>query len=547
MSERAVSERVVDFVVVGAGLTGVQAAQTLLEAGASVVMLDGGATGNPALEPPVDRTFLSLRTEDANQHRYFLGEHMEAVATPAGRPGSQLTPTRKFVMDGVERWLRFRSDSFTPMETLAQGGLGNAWGVGCYHFSDTDLESAGLPVSAIRDGYQLIADRIGVQACDDDTSPFCGGDVQGFQPVMDMDAAADDLYARYRRRRDSMLRSGLYVGRPALAVLTQAKDERRPINYDNMDFYTDQRETAYRPWITLNELKKNPRFEYRGDIVVTSFAETADGVDIQGFVMHGDTRTPVSVRARKLLLCAGAIGSMRIVARSQSGGLGHAFPILTNPCDYLLGLQPSRIGKPLGEKTSSFAQLAVFYRPPGEDAVAYSGGSIYSYQALMLFRLAREAPLAFALSRDILQYLQTSLLMIGMTYPDWPAPGNFLKLVRDPDSPTGDVLTAEYALSSRQAMMRAKTLGAIKRTFPSIGCIIASSVRGKNGFSSHYAGTIPYSSEELAFTLALDGRLHGTRSVYVADGSGFRFLPALGLSWTIMANAHRTARQLVRA
>jgi choline dehydrogenase-like flavoprotein len=71
-------------------------------------------------------------------------------------------------------------------------------------------------------------------------------------------------------------------------------------------------------------------------------------------------------------------------------------------------------------------------------------------------------------------------------------------------------------------------------------------VRGKNGFSSHYAGTIPYSNEERAFALAPDGRLYGTRSVYVADGSGFRFLPALGLSWTIMANAHRIARRLTQ-
>lgn len=541
MSEQSVA----DFAVVGAGLTGVQAAQTLLEGGASVVMLDGGAAGNPALEPPADCSFLSLRTGDNSQHRYFLGDHMEAVATPAGRAGSQLTPTRKFVMDGVDRWLRFRSDSFTPMESLAQGGLGNAWGVGCYHFSDHDLESAGLPVPEIRDGYQVIADRIGVQGADDDTGPFCGGNVKNLQRVMEMDAAASELYRRYRRRRKSMLRSGMYVGRPALAVLTETRDGRRPINYDNMDFYTDRRGTAYRPLITLNALKRNPRFEYRGNIVVTAFAENSDGVVVSGFIRDRDERMPVTVRARRLVLCSGAIGSMRIVARSMNG-LGRAFPILTNPNDYLLGVQPSRIGKPLGDKTASFAQLAVFYRPPGEDTVVYSGGSIYSYQALMLFRLAREAPLAFALSRDILQYLQTSLLMIGMTYPDWPMPGNFLKLVPERDSATGDVLTAEYDVSPRQAMMRSKTLGAIRRVFPSIGCWIASSVRGRNGFSSHYAGTIPYATEERAFTLAPDGRLHGTRSVYVADGSGFRFLPALGLSWTIMANAHRIARRLVR-
>jgi choline dehydrogenase-like flavoprotein len=537
--------RLVDFVVVGAGLTGVQAAQTLLEGGASVLLLDGGATANPSLEPPVERNFLSLRTGDDAQYRYFLGEHMEAVSTPAGRPGSQLTPTRKFVMEGVGRWLRFRSDSFTPMESLAQGGLGNAWGVGCYHFSDRDLESAGLPATEIRDAYQVVSDRLGVQGADDDTRVFCAGDVKNLQPVMDMDAAAGDLYARYRRRRDALVRQGMYVGRPALAVLTQPKDGRRPINYDNMDFYSDQRETAYRPWITLKALTRNPRFEYRGGIVVTAFAEDGDGVTVSGFIMNRDERTAVSVRARKLVLCAGAIGSMRVVARSLNG-LGRPFPILCNPCDYLLGVQRSRIGKPLGERTASFAQLAVFYRPPGDDAVVYSGGSIYSYQSLMLFRLAREAPLAFALSRDILQYMQTSLLMIGMTYPDWPAPENYLKLVPDPDSPTGDVLTAEYDMSSRQVMMRSKTLGAIRRTFPSMGCWIASSVRGQNGFSSHYAGTIPYASDERPFSLASDGRVHGTRAVYVADGSGLRFLPALGLSWTIMANAHRVAHRLAR-
>ena len=58
------------------------------------------------------------------------------------------------------------------------------------------------------------------------------------------------------------------------------------------------------------------------------------------------------------------------------------------------------------------------------------------------------------------------------TATDWPVPENFLKLVRDNASPTGDVLTAQYQVSARQAMMRSKTLGAIKRTFPAIGCII---------------------------------------------------------------------------
>ncbi len=526
-------------------MAGVHAAQTLVDADARVLMLDGGASPDLSLAPPSDRSFLSLRESDGDQHRYFLGKQLEAIATPAGRPGSQLTPTRRFIVDGVEHWLRFRSESFAPMESLALGGLGNAWGVGCYHFSDDDLDAAGLPRAEILEGYQLIADRIGVQGTDDDASAFCGGNVTGLHPVMAMDDAASALYARYQTRRRAVLGRGLYMGRPALAVLTRAKDERRPVAYHNMDFYADEEQAAYRPWITLERLKRDPRFEYRGDMIVSDFAETPDSVTVSAFDASRTDGTRMSFTGRKLVLCAGAIGSMRIVARSGKG-FDRGFPILTNPCDYLLGIQPARIGKALGEQASSFAQLAMFYRPPTESSLVYSGGSIYSYQALMLFRLAREAPLPFPLSRDLLQYLQTSLLMIGMTYPDWPSDRNVLRLVKDPESPTEDTLTAEYAVSTRQATLRAQTLRTIRREFPRIGCWIASAVRGKNGFSSHYAGTLPYSREEREWTLAPDGRLHGMRSVYVADSSGFRFLPALGLTWTIMANAHRTAHGLVK-
>ncbi|HET6348505.1 MAG TPA: GMC oxidoreductase [Candidatus Krumholzibacteria bacterium] len=534
----------VDFIVVGSGMAGVHAAQTLVDAGARVLMLDGGATAQPATEPPAGKSFVALRQNDREQHRYFLGDRLEAIATPAGRPGSQLTPTRRFIVDHVDRWLRFHSDSFAPMESLALGGLGNAWGAGCYHFSDRDLEDAGLPAAEIRSGYQLIADRIGVQGEDDDTSAFCGGPIQRLQPVMDMDAAASALYARYRSRRQAMLARGLHMGRPALAVLTRPMPGREPVAFHNMDFYADNERTAYRPWCTLDVLRRNPLFEYRGDVVVTDFVESADRVTVSGRSASGSDPRALQFAGRSLVLCSGAIGTMRIVARSLNG-MDRAFPILTNPCDYLLGIQPARIGKSLGERLSSFAQLALFYRPRGEEHPVFSGGSVYTYQALMLFRLAREAPLSFALSRDLLQFLQTSLLMIGMTYPDWPTRDNFLKLTPDRDSPTGDTLTAAYRMSERQEMMRTRTLGAIRRHLPGIGCWIASAVRGKNGFSSHYAGTVPYSPDERPFALAPNGRLYGTGRVYVADSAGFRFLPALGLTWTIMANAHRVARGLV--
>jgi hypothetical protein len=40
--------------------------------------------------------------------------------------------------------------------------------------------------------------------------------------------------------------------------------------------------------------------------------------------------------------------------------------------------------------------------------------------------------------------------------------------------------------------------------------------------------------------------LHGTRNVYVADGSGFKYLPAKGITFSLMANAHVTAENVLR-
>ena len=65
------------------------------------------------------------------------------------------------------------------------------------------------------------------------------------------------------------------------------------------------------------------------------------------------------------------------------------------------------------------------------------------------------------------------------------------------------------------------------------------------GSSIHYAGTLPFSNNEKSLTLNSNGRLNGTQHVFVADGSGFNYLPAKGLTFSLMANAHLVAKNLL--
>jgi hypothetical protein len=65
------------------------------------------------------------------------------------------------------------------------------------------------------------------------------------------------------------------------------------------------------------------------------------------------------------------------------------------------------------------------------------------------------------------------------------------------------------------------------------------------GSAVHYAGTLPFNSTSKKFYLNIDGKLNCTSNVYVIDGSGFKFLPANGISFSLMANADRIARLLI--
>jgi choline dehydrogenase-like flavoprotein len=57
---------------------------------------------------------------------------------------------------------------------------------------------------------------------------------------------------------------------------------------------------------------------------------------------------------------------------------------------------------------------------------------------------------------------------------------------------------------------------------------------------------MPFSRTEKPLGLSPSGRVHQTKHVYVADSSGFNFLPARGLTFSILANAHITAQNVLQ-
>jgi len=533
-------ERTYGVIVVGSGLAGAQACQTLVDAGADVLLIDAGITDRDGRTRFPDLDFESVRRTVDTQRRLFLGQNLEGVPWGELKVGAQLTPPRMYLTEAVDRWLRIVSERFTPMETLAYGGLGNAWGAGCCMFSQPEFSLMGFDRSDFMDAYQTVAERIGISADSDDVSDYTVAGLHSIMPRLDIEPRMEGLLQRYANARGNWNAKGFRMGRPALAIITRPHNDREPFAYEDMDFWHDNRRSVYRPWMTVDALNEGPLFKKALGRVALSYTEHDDGV-----VLHTrrlDNGETEDFKARTLLLCPGVLGSARIVLRSSASDA--RLPILCNPYSYVPLLDWRHLGKAMPARRSGMGQLSVFHDLDGGHREV-SMASLYTYRSLMLFRLVKEAPLNFSDARELMRYMLSGLTIAGIHHSERGGDGRQLWLESDSRSPTGDVLRAKYERSEMEKRDSELRDTKFMKFFRALGQLPLKQVNPGMGASIHYAGALPVSTEERPFHTSHEGRLHGTQRVWVGDASTFRYLPAKGISFTLMANAHRVASGLV--
>lgn len=528
-----------DFLVIGSGCTGAIAAQTLAEAGHTVLIIDGGQQDESEADKIPKENFTQLRRNDEQQEHYFLGKKFESIPDGKTGSGAQLTPARNFLTRETEKYLPLLSQQFSAIESLAVGGLGGGWGLGCCVFSDAELNRCGLDAAKMKTAYQTIADRIGLSGSQDDATPFTSAHITNVQPAFGLDQPAAQLHAKYIRKKSTLNANGFYLGRPALALLTQDKNGRKALQRRDMDFYDDFGNSAWRAWMLVNELKKKPNVQHESGWLVTRFHEEENGVVVNAQRIGSDEQK--EFRARKLILAPGPLGTARIVLRSVNGGREQQLPFLCNPYNYTPLLLPKLLGSTISEQHIGLAQLSLFHdeTKKGDDVAM---ASLYSYHSLMLFRLLRETPLNFRDGRMAMRYLLPAIVIAGIHHPESRGDNQFVSLKHDASSPTHDQLHVVYQLSEQKKIRVSEREKKYRTALRKLGAYALKQVQPATGASVHYAGVLPFSETPQPFSLAPDGRLHFHSRTFVADGSGFNFLPAKGLTLSLMANAHNVAQ-----
>lgn len=522
-------------VVVGSGPSGVHAAAAALERGAHVTLVDVGHD-DPATRGSIpDGTFSWLRANDPGQARYFVGDLGEKRVTGI-RVGAQLTPPREFIIHDVERLVPFRSDTFVPLRSLARGGLGSGWGAGAYTYDRDELERAGLPAAEMRRWYDEVAREIGISG--DLTSDIAPDvlEVSPVQPPAPLDTNARSLLAAYANKREAFLAGGFRLGPGPLAMLTEPLerdgDVRGAARLDDMDFYSDASRAVYRPRYTLERLLRNPRLRVVDGALALRFASTPDGISLTCRSTRDGSR--FVLEGRRLVLAANALGTTPIVLRSLNA-YGVRVPLLSNPYLYLPCVNRAMFGRPSQDARHSLGQLLGVLRTPGVDGSATA--SIYSYRSLLLFKLVKEMPLPPSLGVLVARLLLSSLTIVGVHFPERASAGKWMALR---DEGEDGVLEAGYALDADQERERRVSLRAMQRVVVALGCVPFGAIDPGAGSSIHYAGGLHVTDDASdAFGTTHDGRLHASPNVRVADSSNWGWLPAKGLTLTLMASGRR--------
>lgn len=525
----------IDFIVVGSGCTGAIAAKTLIDQGKNVTLIDVGHVGQ-SKEENDHQAFIEKRESDPSQQDFFLGKQFESLANLNQANPSHLTPQRTFISELVEKYLIWDAGEFNPIESLAKGGLGNAWGLGSYVYSPQELKKAGLEIDATLDAYRWLHELLSISGGNDFAATYSTGQLYEPEPAIPLDFNGERLWQRLQKNQKQLANIGFSVGRAPLAISTENPKNGKLYEPSDLDFYSTGITSAFRPINLIEQLEQTGKLHYISQQLVLRFEEVEDRVVVH--TLNIETGKHDQFACKKLILAAGALSTARIAMRSTGVT---KLPVICNPYSFIPSVQIGLLGAANCGYQTGLAQFALYYDPERKhEEVAM--GSLYSYRSLMGFRLTREFPVGFKSGQEFLKLLMPALNITGVFHPESGSETKYIELVKDPSNITGDALRGSYQHTSEEIKRIKSTEKAFKKALKKLGAQPIKVKQNPAGASIHYGGTLPFAENGSNGSTHPKGRLNGFKQVFIADGSGFQFLSGKGLTLTLMANAHNVAK-----
>jgi len=518
------SDKLYDVIVIGGGPAAAHVSEPLVREGFSVVMVDGGILGQ---ENEIEGDFDKVRKSSSKQREFFLGKNLSDIVPSNEAGGHSVSMTggvKSHVSSKVQEILPIQSPSVSLVQSLAKGGLTEAWGGACDTFSDEEIASVGMPVQEMHEAYQEVINMVGIS----------GQSEYHTQGIQKIDLNAKNILDKYRRSSNREF----IVSEAMLAFLTKDLGGRKANTYRDLDYWTNDKKSLYRAKFTIEDLQKKKNFSYYSNNIATKIISSRNfqKVCLRDISKNNETE----LKAKYVIVAAGAINTLRILA--QSFNLYESkIPFLIKPHVLVPCLNLSSLGKVHEKNKHSLCQLFV-RDTESKHRVSRSFTQIYSYKSLLLFKLLGFSPFSAPESFSLLSKYTPSFVIADIRFPSFRT--NDVSIFLERDKKTMSVDFSESAVKNSYDLIRLKS---IKRFLRNVGLIPLKTVFTPLGSTAHYAGGAYFCDRPVnLFSTKEDGSLWKNNRIYLADSSTWKVLPPKPPALTIMANARRIGKGLVK-
>lgn len=504
-----------DVIVIGSGPAGVSAAFPLVEAGRRVLMIDGGRGD----DMPAPTTSWDT----------MLGRRLEALKPDDGLSPKLRTPAALHIIEPFRRWAGLCEERFYGVGALARGGLSRVWGGFVSEFDADDLRGWPLTHDDLAPSYRDVASRIGISGADDDLATFYGTSAD-LLPPPPIGPLATATLARYRNRRpDAAFKLGLARN----ALLTVDRNNRQACDLSLGCLWGCSRGAIYDARQDVALLRMQASFRLLDGVTAEGLVPLADGWE----VVTGH----VALRAPRIVVAAGTLGTMRLVAPlldPPQGGLR----LLNSPVVAMPFLVPAGLGREPPMKGYSLAQLG--YRQ-SSDAVTgdYVTGGFYEIAALPPSSFVSRLPFGRQAGTELFRWLASALAVVTVYFPG-TCSANTISFER---SAAGGRLHIRGGVSPDFPRLAQRIRRDLTRNFRRLGAYaLPGASLATAGTDVHLGGLFPMGSPDRHGTSRY-GELNAAPGIHIVDGASLPTVPAKYTTLTIMANADRIGRHLVNS
>ncbi len=528
-----------EFLVIGSGLSAVGAICGILRSkpNASITVLDAGF--EPEQKIQIEQNLYDYcANEDAFE--LMIGRDFGGLRQLSGEekylPARLTTPGFSFVASEAERLLPLGRGSASVVQSLANGGLANAWGAGSYRFTPRDLDRFPISVSELSEFYDQMTNEIGLSGTVDDLLEDFGS-TEGLQPPLELSLKAQMILRRYERKKQTFKKAGIRIGRPRYAILSRAKDGRRPLQYQNLEFWQPHLPEIYTPAFSINRWRQQKKISYQPGLLVHSFVRSGEKVEVSAREIASGAQ--VRFQAQKLILAAGAIGSSRIVLASHQD-FQSTLPLVDNPAVQIPLVFPTRIGAKLETRVLGSAHLSLIYDQGWNGPLQ---GGLLELSSPARAEFFGKFPLAGSANLALIRSVLPAMMVNLVFFPSFYRPAARVQLRAKPDG------SAELDISADSFFLKPQLIERLVASCRLFGGFSHRRlvVEVPFGGGVHYAGTLPMRENPRGrYECSRDGELHESPGVYVVDGACFPCLPAKNHSFTLTANAMRIGSRLAQ-